>query len=75
MSSYEKSKRFYDNINDGMFVFTEEYIHNELTSNAYILEETNITNWEYNGEVFTFGNAYTYLDNITLTATIDVIPE
>lgn len=63
------------NINDGMFVFTEEYIHNELTSNAYILEETNITNWEYNGEVFTFGNAYTYLDNITLTATVEALPE
>ena len=63
------------NVNDGIFVFEQEYLVNEQITDEFILEETNISNWNYNGAPFTFGNLYNYGEDITLTATIDVIPE
>ena len=63
------------NVNDGIFVFEQEYLVNEQITDEFILEETNISNWNYNGAPFTFGNLYNYGEDITLTATIDVIPK
>ena len=62
-----------DGLGNDVFTFQENYTYNnpdDLVTTGYILAETGITDWTYNGAPFTFDGTYDYLQNITLRKTV-----
>ncbi len=64
-------------INNGDFIFQEEYVHNQIVTNEYILEETNIGEWFWSRYScpFDFGTPYIYLRDFTVYARVDKVQE